>query len=42
MAKHDDIWKRAVDDEAYRDRLLANPVTELKKEGYTDVPDDLI
>ena len=39
--KHDEIWNRALKDETYRERLLANPVTELKKEGYTDVPDDL-
>ena len=39
--KHDEIWEKALEDEAYRDKLLANPVTELKKEGYTDVPDDL-
>jgi len=39
--KHDEIWEKAIKDEAYRERLLANPVTELKKEGYTDVPDDL-
>jgi len=39
--KHDEIWNRALKDEAYRGKLLANPVTELKKEGYTDVPDDL-
>jgi len=39
--KHHGIWDKAVEDEAYREKLLANPVTELKKEGYTDVPDDL-
>jgi len=39
--KHDEIWEKALEDEAYREKLLANPVTELKKEGYTDVPDDL-
>ena len=39
--KHDAIWEKALEDEAYREKLLANPVTELKKEGYTDVPDDL-
>jgi len=39
--KHHEIWNRALRDEAYREKLLANPITELKKEGYTDVPDDL-
>jgi hypothetical protein len=39
--KHDEIWNKALKDEAYREKLLANPVTELKKEGYPDVPDDL-
>lgn len=39
--KHHEIWDRALRDEAYREKLLANPVTELKKEGYADVPDDL-
>ncbi len=39
--KHHGIWDRALTDEAYREKLLANPATELKKEGYTNVPDDL-
>ena len=39
--KHDQIWTKALQDEAYREKLLANPVTELKKEGYTNIPDDL-
>ena len=39
--KHLAIWDKAVEDEAYRKKLIANPVTELKKEGYTDIPDDL-
>jgi len=39
--KHHEIWDRALTDEAYREKLLANPATELKKEGYTNVPDDL-
>ena len=39
--KHLDIWARAVKDKEYRQRLLADPVTELKKEGFTNIPDDL-
>ena len=39
--KHHEIWDKAIKDVAYREKLLANPVTELKKEGYTDIPDDL-
>ncbi len=39
--QHHEIWDKALRDEAYREKLLANPITELKKEGYTDVPDDL-
>ena len=39
--KHHEIWDKAIEDVAYREKLLANPVTELKKEGYTDIPDDL-
>ena len=38
---HHQIWNKALEDKAYRKKLLANPVTELKKEGYTDIPDDL-
>lgn len=37
----DKIWGKALKDEAYRKKILANPVTELKKEGLTYVPDDL-
>ena len=39
--KHLEIWSRAVKDEAYREKLIANPVTVLKKEGYINIPDDL-
>lgn len=39
--KHHEIWDRALTDEGYREKLVANPATELKKEGYTNVPDDL-
>ncbi|MCD6256883.1 hypothetical protein J7J45_02310 [Candidatus Aerophobetes bacterium] len=37
----DRVWEKALKDEAYRERLLANPATELKKEGLTYIPDDL-
>lgn len=37
----DKVWEKALKDKDYREKLLANPVTELKKEGLTYIPDDL-
>ncbi len=35
------VWTKALQDEEYRNKVLANPVVELKKAGIDDVPDDL-
>lgn len=35
------IWEKALKDEAYREKLFANPGVELKKMGWGYVPADL-